>query len=417
MATEKEIVIIGGGIIGLCSAYYLQKSGHQVTIVDQSKMNSGASYINAGYLCPSHLIPLAAPGVMQQGLKWMFSDKSPLYIKPRLNPSFLKWTWAFNKSCTQKHVDQAIPIMGKIAVMGRDLYHTIKKEEGFDFQLEKKGLLMLCQTQETLHHELELVTAAQKEGLQAREVSAQEIQQMMPNARFNTVGGTYFESDHHTTPGEFMTNMIAHLKQAGVTFRTEEKVVDITVNDRKITAIQTDKEMLKADEFVLAAGSWTGTLSRKLNLSILLEAGKGYSMQTTNETGITYPSILAEAKVAITPMNGFTRFAGTMEIAGINHDINKKRVEAIAEGVQKSFPNVTISESEKANAVCGLRPVSPDGMPYIGKSKQCKNLTIATGHAMMGWSLGPSTGKLVQEIIDEVTPSMDLEMFHPDRKF
>lgn len=413
----REIIIIGGGIIGLSCAYFLQKYGHQVTVIDQSKMDGGSSYINAGYMSPSHLVPLAAPGVMKQGIKWMFNSKSPLYIKPRLNIDFLKWSLAFNRSCTQKHVDRAVPAMKEIAVLGRDLYQQIKEEENFNFQLEKKGLFMLCQTEQALHHEDELVQVATREGLNARTITASEVKKMMPDTALDIVGASYFECDHHSTPGEFMRELKAHLIAKGVTIRQEEKVVDILVDKEVITGVQTDKEELKADEFVLAAGSWTSMLSRKLNINLLLQAGKGYRIQTTKETGITYPSILAEAKVAITPMNGFTRFAGTMEIAGINHTINKTRVDSIAEGVQKYFPDVHLTDAEKADAACGLRPVSADGMPYIGKSKKCKNLTIATGHAMMGWTLGPSTGKLVQEIIDKAPASMAMELFHPDRKF
>lgn len=413
----KHIIIIGGGIVGVSCAYFLHKAGHQVTIIDQSKMSDGASYVNAGYMSPSHLIPLAAPGVMKQGVKWMFNKKSPLYIKPRFNADFLKWSLAFNKSCNQNHVYRSIPVMREIAVMGRDLYHQIKKEEGFSFHIEKKGLLMLCQTEKALHHEDELVQIASKEGLKAKTITAQEVQKMIPETALDIVGASYFECDHHSTPGEFMEEIKSYLLREGVVIRQEEKVLDITTAGSKITSVHTDKEVLTADEFVLAAGSWTSTLSRKLNINLLLQAGKGYRIQTKTATGITYPAILAEAKVAITPMNGFTRFAGTMEIAGINHTINKTRVEAIAQGVNKYFPEVHITEQEKEAAACGLRPVSADGMPYIGKSAKCDNLTIATGHAMMGWTLGPSTGKLVQEIIDNKTSSVVLDMLHPDRKF
>jgi len=420
----KHCVIIGGGIIGLSCAYFLQKSGHKVTVIDQSAMNGGASYINAGYLAPSHMVPLAAPGVMKQGLKWMFNSKSPLYIKPRLDPTFLKWSLAFNKSCNQNHVNRAVPAMKEIAVMGRDLYAQIKGEEDFSFQLEKKGLFMLCQSEEMLEHETELVEIARKEGLTAKTMSVSEVKEHMPEAQLNIAGATYFECDHHTTPSEFMKEMKAHLLAQGITLRTKTKVVDLEVNASSITSVKitpiatsATTEKITCDEVILAAGSWTNALSRKLNIDLLLEAGKGYSIQTKTPTGITYPSILAEAKVAITPMNGFTRFAGTMEIAGINHSINEKRVEAISENVTNYFPGVVLNKKEIESATCGLRPVSPDGMPYIGRSAKCKNLTLATGHAMMGWSLGPSTGKLVQEIIDELKPSMSMDMFHPDRKF
>lgn len=276
---------------------------------------------------------------------------------------------------------------------------------------------MLCQTEKALHHEDELVQIASKEGLKAKTITAQEVQKMIPETALDIVGASYFECDHHSTPGEFMEEIKSYLLREGVVIRQEEKVLDMTTAGSKITSVHTDKEVLTADEFVLAAGSWTSTLSRKLNINLLLQAGKGYRIQTKTATGITYPAILAEAKVAITPMNGFTRFAGTMEIAGINHTINKTRVEAIAQGVNKYFPEVRITGQEKEAAACGLRPVSADGMPYIGKSVKCDNLTIATGHAMMGWTLGPSTGKLVQEIIDNKTSSVVLDMLHPDRKF
>ena len=144
---SKKIIVIGGGIIGLCSAYYLNKEGHDVTVIDQSSMNAGASYVNAGYLSPSHIIPLSAPGVMKKGIKWMFNSSSPLDIKPRLDIDFLKWTWYFNKSCNSNHVKKSAPVIRDISVLSQKLYEDIKTSESFTSQYEKKGLLMLCQTQ------------------------------------------------------------------------------------------------------------------------------------------------------------------------------------------------------------------------------------------------------------------------------
>ena len=413
----KNVIIIGGGIIGLCSAYYLQKEGHKVTIVDQSNLDTGASYVNAGYLSPSHIIPLSAPGVMKKGIKWMLDSSSPLYIKPRLDLDFLKWTWAFNKSCNAKKKKKAAPVIRDISVLSQKLYEDIKTSENFTSHYEKKGLLMLCKTQKALDEELELAEKASELGLSARGVSPKELKELEPNVEINALGGTYFECDHHSTPQEFMTEMISYLKKEGVTFYINEKVEDIEVKNQNITALKTNKQTLMADEIILAAGSWSSFLSKKLGLNLLLQAGKGYCINTERETGITIPAILAEAKTAITPMNGFTRFAGTMEIAEINHNINKKRVEAIANATSSYYPNLKLTQDEKDNVACGLRPVSPDGLPYIGKSAKCKNLTIATGHAMMGWSMGTATGKLVSEIIDDTKTTMKINIFNPDRKF
>lgn len=414
---NKSVIVIGGGIIGLCSAYYLQKEGHQVTIIDQSNMDVGASYVNAGFVSPSHIIPLSAPGVMKKGLKWMFNPASPLYIKPRLDPDFLKWTYAFNKSCTADHVKKAIPSIKDLTLLSQELYNDIKANEHFTFQYKKEGLLMLCQTQKALEEEMENAEMAINEGLDVQEVTLEDLKQLEPNVNLNVIGGTYYRSDSHSTPSEFMTEMKTYLKSKGVVFHPNEKVEDLELKDRKITALITKNQKLKADEFVLAAGSWSALLSKKVGIHLLLQAGKGYRINTTKPTGIKLPAILMESKVAVTPMNGFTRFAGTMEIGGINDKINKTRVNAIANAVTKYYPEIALTEIEKEDVASGLRPVSPDGLAYIGRSSKCSNLTIATGHAMLGWSMGTGTGKLVSELISEKSPSLNLDMFNPDRRF
>lgn len=397
----KKVTIIGGGVIGLCSAYYLVKEGHEVSVVDQSTMDFGASYVNAGYLTPSHIIPIAAPGVIKQGIKWMFNPASPLYIKPRLNRSFLDWVWAFNKSCSSENVKRSIKVIKDINLLSADLFSEIRKDENFGFQLENKGLLMLCQTEATLKEEIQMASIAKEEGLDVTELSLNDLKKLEPNVNINAIGAVHYKCDWHSTPHQFMKEMYDWLLAKGVQFYKNEQVVDLKFSKGIITAVTTKNNEFIADEYVLAAGSWSNLLSKKLGINIRMEAGKGYRINKEEYTGISIPAILAEAKVAITPMNGFTRFAGTMEIAGINHNINSIRVDAIAKAVKKYYPKIDISEAEKERAACGLRPVSPDGKPYIGKSSKCSNLTIATGHAMMGWSMAPATAKLVSEIISE----------------
>ena len=414
---SKSVIVIGGGVIGLCTAYYLQKEGCKVTVVDQSNMDAGASYVNAGYLSPSHIIPLASPGMVKKGIKWMFDSTSPLYIKPRLEPDFLKWAWAFHKSCNPKHVERSIPIIKDIAKLSQELFDAIKATEKFNFHYEKKGLLMLCQTDKALSEEVKIAKLANDINLEVELLNTEEVQTLEPNIKVNTVGATFYKCDSHTTPHEFMNDMKKYLKEVGVTIIKNEKVEDLDFSNGKIATIRTAKRQLKADEFVLAAGSWSPLISQKIGLKMLMQAGKGYRINSPKTTNIKYPAILVEKKIAVTPMNGFTRFAGTMEIAGINQKINKVRVDAIASGCKQYYPEVILDENEKNDAASGLRPVSPDGLPYIGRSKKCKNLTIATGHAMMGWSMATATGKLVTEIISNKKPSLNLNYFHPDRKF
>ena len=414
---SKEVVIIGGGIIGLCSAYYLQKEGCAVTIIDQSDMTKGASFVNAGYITPSHIIPLAAPGMITKGLKWMFDTASPFYVKPRLDKDFLKWAWAFKKSATASKVEKAIPIIKEINILGRTLYEEIKQSGDFNFHYERKGLLMLYKTDKAGEEEWEVGQRAIKEGLNVKHITAEEVKKMEPDAAIDCKGAIYFDSDAHMTPKEFMTEMVSYLKEKGVTFYTHEKVQDLVISKDAIKEVMTTKRKLKADEVLIAAGSWSPLLTRKLGVKIPIQAGKGYRINTERETGITIPALLVEAKVAVTPMNGFTRFAGTMELAGFNDNINPKRVKSISNSVSNYYQGLSLTKEEEATADFGLRPCSPDGLPYIGRTHKYKNLIIASGHAMMGWSLGPPTGKLVSEIISDKKLSLDIKPFHPDRKF
>ncbi len=414
---SKKVIIIGGGIVGLSSAYYLQKEGHQVTVIDKSDFTTGASYVNAGYITPSHIISLAHPGIINQGIKWMFNPASPFYVKPRLDSEFLKWTLAFKKSANAKKVEKSVRVIRDINLLTRDLYEDLKASNEFDFHYERKGLLMAYKTDKAGEGEWKVGERLIQEGLSAEKLTKEEVQKLEPNANLDVKGGIYYDCDAHMSPSDFMPQMISHLKGLGVEILAKEEVKDIEISNKTISKVITDKREISADEVVLAAGSWSSLVSKKIGLSLLIQAGKGYRMNVARETGITMPTILMETKVAVTPMSGYTRFAGTMEMNGINHDINPVRVNAIADAVKKYYKGLEITEEEKNDVQCGLRPCSPDGLPFIGKSAKCTNLTVAAGHAMMGWSLGPATGKLVSEIISDKTTSLDLNPFHPDRKF
>jgi len=414
---SKKCIVIGGGIIGLCTAYYLAKSGHRVTVIDRGGMNSGASYVNAGYITPSHIIPLSSPGIITKGIKWMLHSSSPFYVKPRLDKNFLQWAWAFKKSATPAKVERAIPIIKDINLFSRDLYEDIKQTQDFTFSYQRKGLLMCYKTAGGEKEEHETAEVGLKEGMNVMHLSANELNQKFPSAGYNVKGAYFYESDAHMTPNEFMGQLTSFLNNNDVVILKETEVEGFKTFQDKIISVQTSIGDLQADEVILAAGSWTGNLAKKLKISIPIEAGKGYSFNIYRDTGIVLPSILAEAKVAVTPMVGFTRFAGTMELGGINDIVNPVRVEAIANAAKEYFNGLTINKEEKESATSGLRPCSPDGLPFIGRFKKWKNLSVGAGHAMMGWSLGPATGKLLTEIIDNKKTSLDLTPFNPDRKF
>jgi D-amino-acid dehydrogenase len=414
---SKKVLIVGGGIIGICSAYFLKKEGFDVTIVDKSGMNAGASYINAGYLSPGHIIPLASPGVISQGLKWMFDSSSPFYIQPRLNTAFVKWLYAFNKSCTEKNVKNSIKPIIDLSVFSQKLLDQIKSENQMSFHYEKKGLMMLCKSEKHLKKEEEVVKRAVESGLSAKMLSPQDIKLIEPNIKIDTIGAAYFKSDHHTTPGELILELKKFITENGVKCLKNTEIESFDIDRDRIKSVTVSGKSVKFDEYVLSAGTWTSEICKKLGFELLLQAGKGYSINHHKETGLTCPAILVEAKCAVTPMNGFSRFSGTMEISSINNKLRMNRVNAIADSVESFYPSIKISETEKNNAGFGFRPISADGLPYIGRINKLKNVTIATGHGMMGWSMSTGTGKIISEIISDKKTSIDIDRFNPNRKF
>ena len=411
----KKVIVVGGGISGLCSAYYLVKDGHKVTILDQTNMDSGTSYINAGYITPSHFVPLAAPGIITQGLKWMLNSSSPFYMKPRWDMDFFKWALLFKKSAAVSNLERALPVLKELNLKSRALYEELLASHEFDFHYERKGVLMAYCSEKSEKEEHEVAEKAIKEGLEVSILSQEDLRKVQPALSDQVRGAVHYKCDAHMTPNHFMEELKTWLQEHGVDFKLGQKVENVTIKGKQIVSLRTRDSNYEADEFVLASGSWTSKLAKTMGLKIPIQGGKGYSMDVRRPTGITLPTILVDARMAITPMDGFTRFAGTMEFSGNNETIKKERVAALANAVKAHYKDFTILPEEQDCATSGLRPVSPDGLPFIGKTAKYNNLTIASGHAMMGWSLGPITGKLVSQEVNGSRPLMDVAPLSPER--
>ena len=411
----KSILIIGGGIQGRCAAYYLVKEGFNVKIIDPKTDDTGASYVNAGYLTPSHIISIANKGMIKKGLKWMFNSTSPFYLKPRLDLDFIDWLWKFYQSATPGNVERSIPVIRDINILSKDLYSDMHNSmEMGNFQLDESGVLMLYKTNKAGDHEAAVAQRLIADGLAASILNRQQLDQLQPDLNEEVLGAIHYKCDAHTTPTELMPKLKTYLESKGVEFIHEE-VIDFRYDGSSIKEAITTQNNYAAEAVVMAAGSWSQGILKKLKLHMPIQAGKGYRIDLYRETPVKYSAIFLEAKCAITPMKGFTRFAGTMELSGINNKVRKERVEAIAKASENHYNNLKITEEEKNAARFGNRPVSPDGLPYIGKSKDFDNLYLATGHAMMGWSLAPATGKLISELLTNKKTSMSIEAFHPDR--
>lgn len=412
----KSITIIGGGINGLCSAYFLQKQNYDVTIIDQGDITNNCSFGNMGFVSPSHFVPLASPGIVAEGLSYMLSSSSPFYIKPRINRYFLRWAYLFYRNSTQSKVDKNGPPLEAFLTLSRKLMSEIKEDIGNDFFMEEKGLLMMCQSKAAFEKELKVAKAAEKYGLETKTLDRKGVQELEPDVELDVYGAVLFTGDAHIHPGKFMIALKEHLIKSGVKFQLNTTVNGFVKNENAVKEVITDKGNFKADNIVLSPGSRLPQLTAKLGHRLLLEGGKGYSYTYDHVSpNIRYPAILIDGRCAITPWGASLRIGGTMEFSGENSKVLIKRMEGIYNSVKRFYPGLPIEMPLKDEIWTGLRPVSPDGLAYVGPLNGYGNVWIAGGHAMIGISLGAATGKLISELVRNQTPEIDLTAFDANR--
>ena len=414
---SKSIVIVGGGVIGLCTAYYAMQQGHGVTILERGGPDHDACSLgNAGMIVPSHFVPLAAPGMVAYGLRMMLKPRSPFYIRPRLDRDLLDWGLRFARAANAAHVERSAPLLRDLNLASRACYEELADKMDNAFGLTQKGLLMLCKTEQVLHEEAELAEQSRQLGLPAEVLSPAEAAQRDPGLQMDIAGAIYFPQDCHLSPQRFVAGLTQALEEGGACFKWSTRVIGWNTKDNHILAARTNRGHVSAEEYVLAGGAWSQELVRELEIRLPMQAGKGYSITLPHpHQKPNLCSILAEARVAVTPMGDTLRFAGTMEIAGLDTSVNRSRVEGILQSIPRYFPEFTPDDFRDLPVWSGLRPCSPDGLPYIGRFGRYKNLSAATGHAMMGVSLGPITGKLMAEILSDAPPSLAIDALSPDR--
>ncbi|OCA72171.1 amino acid dehydrogenase [Chryseobacterium artocarpi] len=415
---KGKALIIGAGIAGLSSAYYLLEKGWQVEILEQNDLDNNCSYGNAGMIVPSHFTPLAAPGVIAQGIRWMFDSKSPFYVKPSLSTQLLSWGLKFLKHSNQNHVDRSAAAIRDLNLASSSLYNEIARKEEFNFELNQNGILMLYKTEKVAEEETELAHKAISLGLPVDILDKKGIQELEPNIQLDVIGGINYKCDGHMNPMKLMKQMIAYLKSNGVVFHTQHKVTGYEIAGNAIKALIANGKKFSADRFIMTGGSFLPELAQKAGIKIQLMPGKGYSFMHTPENPVNrleHAALLLEARVAVTPMNGHIRFGGTMELASHHDKVNMKRVEGIVNSIPKYMPDFQVKLPKESEIWFGYRPCAPDGLPYLGQSSKLKNLIIAGGGGMMGLSLGPIFGKTVSELANDQKPTVEIKIFNPER--
>ena len=411
-----RVVIIGGGIVGLCCAYFLKKDGHEVTVIEKNDITDGCSFGNMGYISPSHFTPIATPGIIAQGLKWMMRSSSPFYIKPRLNMDLVRWGLQFWRKANAQEVEKNTPHLNNLLQLSRELMNDLNRHMPGAFDMIEKGCWALYKNPATGEHEKHLTEQAHRFGLKTVICTAQEVQDYETETEVDVVGGVIYLDDCHLNSSKLMQALYSNLRGQGVKFWLNTVVEGFETSNGRIETVITNQCDFTADDVVIANGSWLGNISKLLGINMLMQPGKGYSVVYNNlEKNLQYPSILVDHRTATTPINRWLRIGGTMELSGHSDNILPKRVLAIYNAFKKYYPAMQVPPPDPSKAWYGYRPVTPDGMPYIGRHGKYENLVYAGGHAMLGVSAAAGTGQLISEILNHRTTTIDISAFNPER--
>jgi len=406
----REVVVCGAGIVGLCAAYYLLERGHRVTVLERGAPDhDSCSLGNAGFISPSHFLPLAAPGIVRRALTWMGDPESPFYVHPRLDPELISWGIRFWMASSRARAHRAGPLLRDLNLASRTLYEELAARTANEFGLTKEGLLLLVRTERGLSAERELAARSLELGMPAEVLDARGVQALEPDLELDVLGGVLYPLDAHLVPQRLVATMTRLVGERGGTFVWGAEVKGWKSGPSAVRAAVTSRGEIGGDEFVLTAGSWTPVLARALGLKLPMQPGKGYSLTLDSPRQLPRRSlILEEARVAVTPMGSSLRVGGTMELAGYDLRINPSRIRGMMRSLSRYLPALRAEDFASVRPWCGLRPCTPDGLPYIGRARRWSNVIVASGHAMMGVSMGPITGTLVAEIVSGETPSVDL---------
>jgi D-amino-acid dehydrogenase len=404
---SPDVLIIGGGVIGVCTAYYAAKAGRTVTLLERGEICSGCSSGNAGWLVPSHCIPLAAPGVLSEALKWMWRGNSPFSIKARLDWELLKWLVAFAASCSERNVRNSIPVIRDLTFASLNLYDELSSESGMSFGYRRDGCLALFATETGFVDGQRDAQLLRDNGIASQVLGPGDVLHQEPSVVSDVAGGILYPQDGQIVPVKFVQVLAERAQGFGATVLSSTEVRGFELSGARIRGVQTTQGEFFPRAVVLAAGVDSSALARMLNINLPIQAGKGYSFSIPSSTFYPRrPLLLSEAKVAITPFGEKVRFAGTLQLSGIDNTIDATRLNGIRESSSKYFSTplpTTVNEQWS-----GLRPCTPDGLPVISFSSTIRNLVVASGHAMLGVSLGPITGKLAAQLVTDEQPNLDL---------
>lgn len=413
---KDRVVVVGGGVIGAACAYYLNQAGRSVVLIDQGEFGRGCSHGNCGFICPSHVLPLAGPGAMWSTLKTLFARNSPLKVRWQFDPALWRWFWQFAKKCNQRDLLRAGHAIQALLAASRMLYDELLATTLTDVEWEAKGLSFVFRSPHAFAHYAAVDRLLTSEfNLSATRYEGAALLALEPALRPGCAGAWHYQTDGHLRPDKLMAAWRRVLEQGGVEIREECELVDLTADGRIARGVITSQGSLPCDQIAIATGAWTPKLQEVLRHPIAIQPGKGYSLTLPRPAnGPRQAMIFEEHRVAITPLASTYRIGSTMEFAGYDARLHPARLRLLRDGAAlylRDLPADPVLETWY-----GWRPMTPDSLPFIGRLPAFDNILLAAGHGMLGVSMSPATGRLVAEIISGGTPSVDPTPYVVDRR-
>jgi D-amino-acid dehydrogenase len=411
----RRVVVVGGGVIGLCAAFFLERRGWRVTVLTAGRPGEGASAVNAGWIVPALSEPVPAPGLVGTSLRWMRRSDSPLYIQPRPSLDLLRWLVAFWRHCNAQAYEAGLAATAELNRQTFALYDELAAA-GVRFEQHRTGVLFAYVSPAALEHDLRAMEPLRRFGIEVPSpLWGDAVRALEPALGDGIGGGFWFAQERHVRPDTLTAGLVAQLTARGVEIRPRTRVTGFDRESDQVTNVRLERGRLEADAVLLCAGAWTPAVARLAGARVPIEAGKGYCLDyVPPPTGVGHAVYLHEARVAVTPLDGMVRLAGTMEFAGIDERVRPQRVAAIARAGATALHGWPANPGA-ARVGSGLRPMTPDGLPVIGRLKGFRNLAVASGHAMLGLTLAPATGEAMAELLTTGRAPEVLRPFDPGR--
>ena len=411
---QSDVVILGGGVIGLTCALYLLRAGRSVSVLEQGTAGGAASHGNCGTITPSHAMPLAMPGMIAQALRWLLKPDAPFRIAPRLDFALLEWLLQFAHRCNWADLKRITAIKAPLLRLSRQAIEDLIRSEKLDCEFETTGTLNVYRDARAFENSRWLPQALEECGIPIETLDGARCRELEPALNDSIVGGYRNPLDASLRPERYAVELVRAVKAKGGEIHESTKISGFRMDAGRIAAVRTDQGEFAGRDVVLALGAWSPLLARQLDLRMPIQPGKGYSITYTRPQQCPrIPLALKERAVCVTAWNSGFRLGSTMEFSGYDDSLNRTRLDALKRGAAEY-----LHEPEGPQVIeewYGWRPMTYDDLPILGRAARLQNLVLATGHGMLGVTMSAATGLLVGELICGQPMSLDPAPFSPAR--